>query len=240
MRTILTPEQLQRLIAFAEDDRQTPPIEAIQALNVLHEAVQRNTVKHLEGAIKRNALLSERLEKYKEREQRKVDAGEFPGTGFTSVEVARALLYQMQKDPTMKISVGKLILTIYHMYASWLYSSKERLFSEHPTSNSFGAQLADVKAHFKESNLLYERVPYATWKAFCEKNPGVAAYVENAAAKYSRKSYDELQKDILESRPYRNASRENNNGKWGKVIEDADIYAWKKASKMKTNGNQNP
>ena len=46
MRTNLTPEQLQRLVAFAEDDRQKPPVEDIVALNALHEAVQRNAIRH--------------------------------------------------------------------------------------------------------------------------------------------------------------------------------------------------
>ncbi len=237
MRYNLDPQQLQRLVEFAENDRAELDFEAVSALHELYHAVQRNCIKRYTGISKRNALLTERLEKYKEREQRKVDTGEFPGTGFTSVEVARALLYQMQKDPTTKISVGKLILTLYYMYASWLYSSKERLFSEHPTANSFGAQLNDVRAHYKESNL-YERVPYATWKAFCEKNPGVAAYVENAAAKYSRMTYNELQSEILNSNAYQNASRENNNGKWGKEIKDADIYQWKKSLIAKNSKHQ--
>jgi len=238
MRTTLTPEQLQKLIRFAEDDREAPDFEAIQALNALHEAVQRNAVKHLEGAVKRNARLSESLAKYKEREQARIDTGEFPGTGLTSVEVAEALLYQLQKNSARKLSIGKIILILYRMYATWLYSAKERLFGEYPTANSYGAQFNDVYAHFKDKDL-YERVPYEKWRALCERNYSVAGLIESYAVKYGPIPYADIQKPILESRPYRNASRENNNGKWGKVIEDADIYAWKKASKAKTNGNQN-
>lgn len=238
MRTILTPEQLQRLIAFAEDDRQTPPIEDILALNALHDTVQRNAIKYLDGSIRRNQRLNDTLSKYKEREQARIDTGEFPGTGLTSVEVAEALLYQLQKNSARKLSIGKIILILYRMYATWLYGSKERLFGEYPTANSYGAQFNDVYAHFKDKDL-YERVPYEKWRTLCERNYSVAGLIESYAVKYGPIPYADIQKPILESRPYKNASRENNNGKWGKVIEDADIYAWKKASKTKTNGNQN-
>ncbi len=232
MRTNLTPEQLQRLVAFAEDDRQKPPVEDIVALNALHEAVQRNAIRHLEGAMKRNLRLNETLTKYKDREQARIDTGEFPGTGLTSVEVAEALLYQFQKNSAQKLSVGKIVLVLYRMYATWLYGSRERLFGEYPTANSYGAQFNDVYAHFKDKDL-YERVPYGKWKALCEKNYSVAGFIERYAAKYGPVPYADIQKPILESRPYKNASRENNNGKWGKIIEDADIYAWKKAAKAK-------
>lgn len=232
MRTTITHEQLDALIRYAEDERSFPGVEAIEALNLLHETVQRSSLRLLGGQIRKNAILSERLDKYKEREQRRVDTGEFPGTGLTSVEVARALLYQLQKNAAQRISVGKIILLLYKMYATWLYSARERLFGEYPTANSFGAQFNDVYAHFKNKDL-YERVPYAEWRALCDKNYSVAGVIESYAAKYAAIPYKDIQDSILKSTPWLNASRENNDGKWGKIISDQDIYNWKKKLKEK-------
>ncbi len=232
MRTTITHEQLDALIRYAEDERSFPGVEAIEALNLLHETVQRSSLRLLGGQIRKNAVLSERLDKYKEREQRRVDTGEFPGTGLTSVEVARALLYQLQKNAAQRISVGKIILLLYKMYATWLYSARERLFGEYPTANSFGAQFNDVYAHFKNKDL-YERVPYAEWRALCDKNYSVAGVIESYAAKSAAIPYKDIQDSILKSTPWLNASRENNGGKWGKIISDQDIYNWKKNLKEK-------
>ena len=87
-----------------------------------------NTLRHLEGARKRNAMLTERLEKYKERKQEALEAGEFKETDIDSADVATALLYQLQQYPTYKLNKYKLNAILYEMYASWLYSHQERLF----------------------------------------------------------------------------------------------------------------
>lgn len=233
MRVTLTPQQLQSLIRFAEDEHAHPDLEAVEALNVLNAAVQHRVAKMLGGQLKRNATLTERLDRYREREQRRIDTGELPGTGLTSLEVANALLYQLQKNGSQKISVGKTILILYRIYASWLYSAKERLFDEHPTTTSYGPQFTDAYLALKKRNL-YERVPYEAWASLREKNYSVAGVIQNYATKYGPVPYEEIQEKLLKSLPYLNASKENNNGKWGKIISDADIYAWKKSTREKT------
>ena len=45
MRYTITPEQLNHLIEFAEDDRTEMDFDAIEALNYLHQAVQRHVMK---------------------------------------------------------------------------------------------------------------------------------------------------------------------------------------------------
>ena len=62
-------------------------------------------------------------------------------------------------------------------------------------------------------------------------NPGLREYLKNATAKYGAYSEDDLAKAALQSRPYRNAHKDNNGGKWNKPIDDRDIYAYQKSIK---------
>lgn len=223
----LTQQQLEELIRFASDDREPASIEAIEALNGLHAAVQRNTLRHLEGARKRNAMLTERLEKYKERKQEALEAGEFKETDIDSADVATALLYQLQQYPTYKLNKYKLNAILYEMYASWLYSHQERLFLEHPVATEFGPRFWRVYSRV-DTNI---RVPYSTWKIFAEKHPDLAAFIKNTAKKYFDYAESTLNRLFTSSKAYKNAHKDNNGGKWNKEITDADIYAWKKAQK---------
>ena len=223
----LSQQQLEELIRFASDDHTPASIEAIEALNALHAAVQRNTLKHLEGARKRNAMLSERLEKVKERKQEAIEAGEFKETGVDSADVATALLYQLQQRKTYKLTKYKLIAILYEMYASWLYSKKERLFLEHPVATEFGPRFWRIYSRVDTNKV----VPYSAWKNFAEQYPDIAAFCKNAAEKYYDYAEGTLNHMFTSSKAYKNAHKDNNGGKWNKEITDADIFAWKKAQK---------
>lgn len=227
MNTILTAAQLDELLRFADDDRQPASNEALEALNNLHSAIQKNILRHLSGARKRNAMLEERLSKYNEKNREKIDAGEFRETGLDSVEVATGLLYHLQQLRTYKLNNYKLNAILYEMYASWLESKKERLFIEHPVATEFGPRFWRVFKRLSTSTT----VPYSAWKALAEKNPGVAKFCENAAAKYYDYTESTLSRMFLASKAYKNADKEHNDGKWNKEIADADIYAWKASQK---------
>lgn len=225
----LTHEQLDELVKYAADEKQIPSAEAIEALNALHSAIQRNAIRLLNGTMKRNALLEERLDKYKSRENTRIEAGEFTDSGLDSLEVATALLYQLQQLKTYKLSKYKLQAILYEMYASWLYSKRERLFIEHPVATEFGPRFWRVLRRLETGT----PVPYSAWRNFTEKSPAVAKFCENAAAKYYDYAEGTLNRMFSSSKAYKNAGKEHNDGKWNKEIADADIYAWKHEQKNK-------
>lgn len=224
----LTTEQLDALIRFAEDDRQPVPEEALEIWNSINNAIQKNIIKHLTGARKRNAMLTERLEKFQTRQKDQYEQGEgFKETGLDSIDVATALLYQLQQLNTYKLNKYKLQAILYEMYASWLESKKERLFLEHPVATEFGPRFWRVFKRLETGT----RVPYSAWQNFTSKNPGVAKFCENAAGKYYDYAEGTLSRIFLASKPYKNADKDHNYGKWNKEISDGEIYVWKSQQK---------
>ena len=227
MRNRLSPEELERLIQFAEDDRKPIEPELVAKLYELHAAVQRNALKHLVGANKRNAMLSERFERQRAEKRAQIQLHQFGETGLDSLEVAKALLYNLQQLKAYKLNKSKVIQILFEMYASWLGSKGERLFTETPVATAYGPQFWRVYKHLStDTTETYDSV-----KALAEKNPGVAAFVRNAANKYYDYGENELNNMFKKSVPYKNASSEKHGGKWNTPINDADIYAWKTNNK---------
>lgn len=225
MRYSITYEQLQALLAFAEDDRQGVDPDAVEALNELNSAVQKNVLKHFRGTLKRNKMLSERMEKMREHREEKFVDGEFTETGLDSAQVAKALLYQLQQLRTYKLSKYKVMAILYEMYASWLYSKKQRLFVEQPSATQWGPRFWHA---FNKLDMT-QTVPYEEYKALAELNAGVAAFCRNAAGKYYDITESTLTKMFMKSKAFTNAAPPNNGNKWNGIIDDKDIYAWKKA-----------
>lgn len=223
MTPTITPEQLKSLVALAEDDKAPYDPDAVAALNYLHSSVQRAVNRRLASAYRRNEVLTQRLDRYRARENNRIETGEFGETGLDSAEVARALLYQLQQLKTYKLTKTKVISILYEMYASWLFSKKERLFEEHPVATEYGPQLWRVSKRLN----LYEHIPYEDYKALASRNPAVAAFTKAAAEKYYDYKESDLSGPVLKSLPYRNATKEHNDGKWNKEIDDREIYAWK-------------
>lgn len=223
MNTYISYEQLDELIRFAQDDRYAVDLNAVQALGALNATVQANLVKHLAGARKRNAMLAERLDRRKEERVLRRAAGRFEESGLDSAEVANALVYQLQALKTYKLSVYKVMAILYEMYASWLYSKGERLFVEHPVATEYGPRFWHA----------YKRIDTRTpvtreaWNAFAAARPDIAAFCKNAALKYYDISEGGLRAGFMNTKAFENARPENNNGKWNKEIEDADIFMWK-------------
>lgn len=223
MKTHLTPEELQQLIRFAEDDRTPVAHEVIAKLNELNAAVQRGVLRRLSGADKRNAMLTERDERRRAEKRSLLQLNEFGETGLDSLEVAKALLYNLQQLRAYRLNRSKVIQILYEMYASWLGSKGERLFTEHPVATAFGPQFWRVYKHISTDTT----EPYDSVRTVAEKNPGVAVFIRNAAAKYYEYGENELNDMFKKTVPYKNATSERNGGKWNAEIKDADIYAWK-------------
>lgn len=223
MSTYITHSQLDELVAFAQDEKRFPSQEALEALANLNCTIQKNCIRHLTGARKRNAMLQEQIGKYKDREQNRILVGEINETGLDSVDVALALLYQLQQLKTYKLNKYKLQEILYEMYASWLESKKERLFLEHPVATEYGPRFWRV---FKRIETITP-VPQDEWRRIAALNPGVAAFCKNAALKYYDYGENVLNRRFMASKPYKNADTSHNNGKWNKEISDNDIIAWK-------------
>lgn len=227
MTTYLTQEELTALQAFARGESKDIDPDVVKKLSILHAEVELNLLKSYSGTRKRNAMLTERVERYRDKDRVRVAEGNFDETGLDSFEVAQGLLYQLQQLKTYRLTKSKVISILYEMYASWLHSKKERLFLENPVATEYGPQFWRV---FKRLDTR-AAVPYQVWKDLCEKKPGVAKFCQNAAEKYYDYKESDLQTPVLKSFPYRNATKENNGGKWGKPLSDAEIYAWKESLK---------
>ena len=225
MRYTITPEQLNHLIEFAEDDRAEIDFDAIEALNYLHQAVQRHAMKRLSGAMKRNEMLNDRLSRIQEKNRQKYLKGDFGDTEIDSVTVAKALLYQLQQQDIHGLTQGKFLAMLFRMYATWLYKQKERLFSEQPLAREFGPQFYRVCEHVN----ITSRMQYKDYKALAELDPARAAFCKRYAEKHYADSYGELHDPIIRSQAYQNATRERNNGKWNKPLADADIFLWRES-----------
>lgn len=223
MRHALTPEQIQSLYAFAEDCRNGIDLELVTALNDLHDRVQTSMVRELAAVRRHNKGLQARVDRDEMKRENAVLSGEFAETQLDSADVAAVLLYHLQGLRTYKLSRQKVILILYEMYASWLASKRERLFTEHPVATEYGPMFWRVyKRIDTRVNVPYEKV--AQMKA---ANPGVAVFCENAARKYYDYNDKTLSEMFLKSRPYSDATKEHNGGKWNKEIDDVQIFQWK-------------
>lgn len=221
----LTPEDIEAIRAFLEDgDTAVLKTEAIDRLYATASAMGRKLADLNEATQKKCFTLERRLDRYKAKEATQAQEGVFEETGLDSLDVATALLYCIQQHDGFIISKTKLIHILYEMYASWLASKRQRLFVEHPVAAEWGPQLWRV---YKKIENVRTPVLYQTYASLAQQNPAVAAFCRNAAAKY----YDWREKDLrdylMKGAPYKNATPEKNNGKWGKEISDADIFAWK-------------
>lgn len=220
----LTQQQLESLIRFAADDKTVPDLAAIEALSDLHHRVQTNVIKHLTGAWKRNSMLQEQMTRIRERENEHAEQGVFEETDRDSFLVARALLYQLQQLKTYKLTKTKVNAILYEMYASWLYSKKARLFTEHPVAAEWGPMMWHAVKKLEPG----DQVSPQEWLDFASRYPAVAAFCKNAAQKYYDIDCSTLYDGFKSTAAYKKASAENNGDKWGTEISDADIYAWKK------------
>lgn len=223
MTTYITPAELEVIQRYASGETREIDPELVERLEHLHNTVTRCIIKTCTGLQKRNALLEERIGKYRDREQQRVTEVGFDETGLDSFVVAQALLYQLQQLRTYKLTRGKVILILYEMYASWLASKRERLFIEHPVATEYGPQFWRV---FKRINM-GQTLTSDAWTDLTEQNPGVAAFCRNAAQKYYDYKESELRDTFMKSAAYRKAARDNNNGKWNGEIRDEDILQWK-------------
>ena len=220
----ITPEQLDSIRNYVENNGPLPQEEALIKYNALHAALNKKIYKDLISEKSKKKTLEKRVETFKKKDEVRAAAGVFAETvpGLDSLEVAKALVYQLNEMRAYKLSKPKVIAILYEMYASWLATKHERLFAHHPQATQYGPNFWRVS-----SKLLSLTATYEDYKNIAEKNAGIAAFCKNAAKKYYDWSLGDLTRPLMKSKPYLNATADKNNGKWGKELSDADIYEWK-------------
>lgn len=219
----LTPEELENIINYVNGETEgIPSFNSIGNFQALYFSLQRKLASDYQDMQKKCFKMECRLERIDRHENRQIEEGVFQETGLDSLEVADALLYHLQHLKTYKFTKGKFMSILFHMYASWLGSKKERLFSEHPTATEWGPQFWRV---YKRLNL-HTEISYDAVKSLQEKRADVANYVKNAANKYYDCRENELSSVQLKCEPYKNALPHTNGGKWNKEISDSDIFLW--------------
>lgn len=224
----LTQEEINQLIAYIREDKKDVLRTNIPSkLISLFMSFQDKMAKELRDSENRAFMLERKLDRFKEKEQEDIAQGNFAETDRDSYEVALCLLYCLQQVKTYKLTKSKLLYILYLAYASWLAGHKERLFAEHPVATEFGPQFWRV---YKRLNI-NTNVPYDVWKNMCEKNPGIARFLDNVAHKYYDYSEKMLREPIMKSEPYRHALPEKNHGKWNKEITDSEIFVWRNETK---------
>jgi len=225
----LTNEDIQALIALIEDgNTQVLGTGAVEKLAKLHLCVSDKLAKLTAASQKKQQMLQMRLDRRKEEKTRQAESGQFAESGLDSMEVALALLYQLQQLKTYQLSRNKLIYILFAMYSSWLASKQERLFAEHPCATEWGPQFWRV---YKRTETVKSPVEASSFTALAEKRPDIAAFCRNAAQKYYDYGTNTLKEMYLKIEPYEKAKAENNGGKWNKEINDTDIYLWKNSQK---------
>lgn len=239
-----TPEELTAVIQYVENGDLTQMTqETLKKFNALHAALTNRLYKDMIQDKSKTNRLKNSVERLKAANEARYEAGVFSDTGLDSVDVAKMLLYHLQKkDVTvpysekMKITNSKIVLILFEMYASWLCSKKQRLFLEHPSATEYYVQFGNYKSQkipapqfwrvFKQK-LHCSFVSDQEYEKLREKSRDVAGFARNAAEKYYSYNENVLCEYFTKTSAFINADKDHNNGKWGKDLSDADIYAWK-------------
>lgn len=230
--TPLTTEEMQKVIDFIEkDDASVLDTDIPQRLSGICFAFQKKAIDFSRVERRARVRLEKKLQGKEKVMENELLQDDLPELAFDSVDVACAILYFLQGKGS-KITKTKLICILYEVYAAWLVSHRERLFIEHPVAYEHGPWFWRVSTKIRN---VYTPVPKSIVDKIFNENSGVGVLIQRAAEKYHDYSEAELTAYLLKSKPYRNAAKDKNNGKWNKEISDADIYYWKRDQKK---GNQ--
>lgn len=224
----INPEEFQAILSFVNEEGPMPSFDTLGDFQAIYFALQRKLAKQYEEQTKKCFKMERRLERIDRHEERQTEEGVFAESGLDSLEVADVLLYHLQELKVWKFTKNKFMSILFHMYASWLGSKKERICLEHPVATEWGPQFWRV---YKRLNLS-QPVSVETVKAVRQKRADITAYIANAARKYYDCKENELSAVHLKCDPYKRALPHNNGGKWNKEISDSDIFLWMNNPKM--------
>lgn len=219
----LTADDIQMIRDFVQSgDPKVLDSDAISTFNALHAALAKKLAAYAVEKTKHASILERKIQRKQKREEQALIAGEFTETQRDSVDVTTMLLYHLQQKG-YNMTKNKVVHILYLMYASWLYSKKERLFMEHPCATEWGPQFWRVYSRLD----VRKRVDYQQYISLAKQDPAAAAFCKRAAEKYFDYNENTLKANLLRSTPYKNALPDHNGGKWNKEISDSDIWFWK-------------
>lgn len=220
-------QELDALIRFINgEDASVLEGDAVDRLFSFTRSVERALEKYAKDTLRRNRNMAARLDDLRNKKIKEYEAGNYTCLEYDSLALARAITYclKAQHQYCTKLKVN---LILYHCYCSWLYRYGERLTMESPVAQEKGPWFWKVMKDLE----IPQNAPTNWLSDVGGYNPGLREYLKNATAKYGAYSEDDLAKAALQSRPYRNAHKDNNGGKWNKPINDRDIYIYQKSIK---------
>lgn len=235
-------DRIKILRLINENDPSVVDDDCIGRFFALYAAVSKASVSVARARAREASRLRTRLERYDRSEEAMCMRGEFPGRGLDSVTVARALLYCIQQtnafNTSFYVSMQKLQILLYDVYANYLARYRTRLTIEGPKSSGYedprtGKTVYLGPCFWRVKNALagviksQTKMASADYDALANADPDAAGLCWGAARKRSAEEDRNLFNWIKETEPYRDADRCNNAGKFGKDYSDALVYEWK-------------
>lgn len=229
----LSPEQLNGLLRFLnKEEGSVLDPEAAQKVMSMSAAIGAALLKENRRISGEWASCRRRLDRMAERNRKKhqetISKNEFDCTGLDSLDVARVLLGCLQKNG-VRMTKNKLMLLTYLAYCSYLYHQEKRLFVEAPRAIESGPIFWRVSGQIET---VVTPVDPKAWFDMTERNPGVAKFLKNYAAKWGDHSEEDLKRLVLRSAPFKTAMETAaRNGKKAGEINDGDIWIWRDSLK---------
>lgn len=197
--------------------------DAADRLFAFSRSVEKALTRFSRESLKRQTTLQARLDGIREKRNQQMEAGEFRCLEYDSLDLAKAITWSL-KDAHHYTTKLKVNFILYHCYCKWLYRNGERLTLESPVAQEKGPWFWKVM-----SGLEIPTLPPKNWiDDIRALNPGLAEYLNNASVKYGQYNEEHLSQVYIQTRPYLNAHRDRNDGKWNRPINDRDIYAYEK------------
>lgn len=236
-------DRLKILRLINEGDTSVVDDDCINRFFAMYAAVSKAAVAEARARNREITRLSAKLRRHEATEERLCLEGEFQGRGLDSVTVARALLYCIQQysayNPGVKISMQKLQILLYDVYANYLAVYRTRLTVEGPKSSGYedkatgrivelGPCFWRVKNALGDVIRAQTRMTADDFKALENADPDAAGICIGVARKRHSEEDRNLFLWIKNSEPFRDADRSNNGGKFGRDYSDALVYRWKK------------
>lgn len=221
-----SPEELAKIFAYGNNEPLDSPlsVDLIKRFLGFAAAVQNRSVTDFSRAV---AALRERdreIERLSIRCGEMDKAGDFADLEFDSVELAKVIMYTLN-EKRIGYSMRTVNYLLYEAYASWLCRYRERLTKEAPVATEWGPNFWNPMRKIGSVRCVVTREDFSR---VAERNAGVAVFLRNVSLRYGDWTESKLRDSFIRTVPYKNALPEHNAGKWNKVIDDADIYAWRK------------
>ena len=220
-----TPQQIADLNAFIEGSSTKVLTDGtLKLFYAVESKIRARLAQNALDADTKVARIQRKLDKYEAERDRLRMEGVYTDLNFDSVDIANAILYELQQVKTWKLSKAKVVYLLFEAYASWLAGKGERICIEPPVATAEGPWFWRVS---NKIDIKVQRTRADVDKIY-GVNSGLAAYLHNLVRKYYDYSDGQLKEYFCRQKFYKEATPEHNAGKWNKVLSDKSIVLWKK------------